>query len=150
MGNNHSKELTLTVSLPSTADYWDRMFYNDVRRFTPEGKNGIDNMTGLVMDMDGVPFDIPVLVNTFLFEENNKILGILYHYPQTIISPKSGRLVDKKGSVTILVHPEHRRSGIGLALLTHCLKQKHLKINTADQLFTKEGAGLWKKALESC
>jgi hypothetical protein len=150
MGNNHSKEIfEIHATLPSTPEYWDKMFYKEMGMFEPQGVNGIDCVTGCMMDMDGVPFDKPIFINTLLFENDNKILGVLYHYPQEIISPKSGLLVEKQGAVTILVHPRYRRNGIGSVLLEACLKQKQWRVRTRDQLFTKEGARLWKRVIEN-
>lgn len=67
------------------------------------------------------------------------LLGILNHY--AVDYPP----FEKAGNVLVLVHPEHRRSGIGMALMLEALDR--WDIDPDQQKYSRGGIALVKKFL---
>ncbi|GEM_PF-5193614 len=67
-------------------------------------------------------------------DEDGGLLGILNHYPIEI--PKYQR----EGSVNIWVHPAHRRSGVGRALIAEAVERWEIRRHGQD--LTESGAEL--------
>lgn len=67
-------------------------------------------------------------------DETGQLLGILNHYPADLAR------VQRKGSVNLWVHPDHRRSGVGRALVLEAVERWEVRRHHQD--FTRSGAEL--------
>jgi len=69
-------------------------------------------------------------------DEAGMLLGILNHYPADLPPAQP------KGSVNVWVHPAHRRSGVGRALILEAFER--WEVRRYAQAFTKSGAELFE------
>lgn len=126
-----SKPVHMDVTIPS---FPDAMWETQVVQY-----EGFEHTKGY----DGVSYTQVKLsegyVDTLLYCRNSEIIGILNYFPVDIPP------YEKKGNVFLVVSPEHKRQGIGTALVLEGLRRGfEIRI---DQEFTKEGFSLVTKIL---
>lgn len=101
---------------------------SQVRQYPATGPAGISYFAGHV---DG--FALPV--DCLLYRgDDGALLGVLNHYPQDMPP------YEEKGNVLVLVHPEHRREGIGMALMLEAIDRWEL--DPAGQKYSRKGMQL--------
>lgn len=93
-------------------------------------------------------------VDCLLFYKDDELLGILNYYSFNVPNDLLARLfgagewMEEAGNVNIFIHPDHKREGIGTALLK-LAEQKFRPINFAQQSYTDEGWAFVQKYLET-
>lgn len=75
-----------------------------------------------------------VWVDCLLRYEGGELVGILNHYPVDI------KPWERRGNVTVWIHPDHRRQGIGQHLLTRAVERWQVDLDA--QRYTRPGRAL--------
>jgi GNAT superfamily N-acetyltransferase len=97
-------------------------FYNLAKQFPLNNGKGITYQT--VNYAENTPMDC------LLYYNEGDLLGILFHFPNDF--PPF-----VKGNVNLVVHPKHRRKGIGTMLMDEAKKRWDLKFDSHS--FTDDG-----------
>lgn len=80
----------------------------------------------------------PYYVDCLLWrDDHGVILGILNHYPQS-------NHWEESGNVNLFIHPDHKRQGIGTALVKECVARWG-PIDLDQQDYTPEGAAFFDR-----
>lgn len=115
--------------VPTVTDRAFLTWESQVSQYPEHGPPGISYMRGQLTPTHHV--------DCLLYrDEEGTLLGILNHYPADL--PPAQR----EGSVNIWVHPAHRRSGIGRALVLEAVER--WEVRRFAQNFTKSGAELFE------
>lgn len=119
---------------------WD----HDTNFLLPEiGDPGIQYVRrrGQVMTL----FDVEANVDCLIYRDNAGLLaGLLFRFPKAIRDENG--LVGSAGEITLAVKPDHRRQGIGTALLKEAASR--WDINWANQSYSASGLELIKSVVD--
>ena len=109
------------ASIPSLPDW------AILQQFTQYPQSGPEGLSYFRGDIDAERY-----VDCLLYRKDGNLVGVLNHYPMDM-GP------ERKGNVLILVHPEHRKQGIGRALWEEA--KQRWGVTVAGQDLTPEGKG---------
>lgn len=96
----------------------DHLIPGQFSQYPQSGPDGISYFRGEINDQ--------WYVDCLLYRKDGELVGVLNHYPMDM-GP------ERKGNVLVLVHPEHRREGIGRALWEEAKKRWNVVASGQDQ-----------------
>lgn len=108
-------------------------FAEQVRQYPLVGMPGISYFRGTINEH--------IYVNCLLWRDEYGIIqGILNHYPM-------GNSWERAGNVNVFIDPDHKRQGIGTALVAECVARWG-EINADQQRYTPEGAAFAARLMD--